>query len=305
MGKWLDKRGPSVHHVAYLVDDVGEHAAELRGKGLEQIDMGPDPSAAFFYPRTTMGILTELVDAGTMQRLHDSTAPQQAFDPGPPNGARRIASRNSSSSAQQQEAALASPTATARAPPTPTSTAGSATATSERRGGRGQAPSGAVPMTWSRLERGVLVVGDAEQVAEDLPVELAEVGRPTGLGQRGVGETERLGEVVLDADVGALLGDEEARGRARCRSASSSGPLSTAPAGTPSAWRRCITSSACWSTVQRGDERVELGRRGQPTLGVGYGTAAVPSGGRSPTPAPATRRRRGRRRPTQRSSRHG
>ena len=81
MGKWLDKRGPSVHHVAYLVDDVGEHAAELRGKGLEQIDMGPDLSAAFFYPRTTMGILTELVDARTMQRLHDSTAPEQAFDP--------------------------------------------------------------------------------------------------------------------------------------------------------------------------------------------------------------------------------
>ena len=81
MGKWLDRRGPSVHHVAYLVDDVEEHAAELRAKGLEQIDMGPDLGAAFFYPRTTMGILTELVDARTMQRLHDSTAPAQAFDP--------------------------------------------------------------------------------------------------------------------------------------------------------------------------------------------------------------------------------
>lgn len=87
MGKWLEKRGPSVHHVAYMVDDVAEHAAELRGKGLEQIDMGPDAGAAFFYPRTTMGILTELVDAGTMQRLHDSTAPEQAFDPDPPSAA--------------------------------------------------------------------------------------------------------------------------------------------------------------------------------------------------------------------------
>lgn len=70
MGRWLDKRGPSVHHIAYMVDDVEEHAAELRTRGLEQIDMGPNAGAAFFYPRSTMGILTELVDAGTVRRLH-------------------------------------------------------------------------------------------------------------------------------------------------------------------------------------------------------------------------------------------
>jgi methylmalonyl-CoA/ethylmalonyl-CoA epimerase len=74
MGKWLDKRGPSVHHLAYMVDDVEQHALELIDKGLQRIDMGPNPGAAFFYPRTTMGILTELVDAGTAQRLHRSTA---------------------------------------------------------------------------------------------------------------------------------------------------------------------------------------------------------------------------------------
>jgi methylmalonyl-CoA/ethylmalonyl-CoA epimerase len=70
MGRWLDRRGPSVHHIAYLVDNVEEDAAELRGRGLEQIDMGPNAGAAFFYPRSTMGILTELVDAGTVRRLH-------------------------------------------------------------------------------------------------------------------------------------------------------------------------------------------------------------------------------------------
>lgn len=70
MGRWLDRRGPSVHHLAYMVDDVEEHAALLRGRGLEQIDLGPNAGAAFFYPRSTMGILTELVDAGTVRRLH-------------------------------------------------------------------------------------------------------------------------------------------------------------------------------------------------------------------------------------------
>jgi methylmalonyl-CoA/ethylmalonyl-CoA epimerase len=71
MGRWLDRRGPSVHHLCYLVDDVNGHAAELRGRGLEQIDLGPNAGAAFFYPRSTMGILVELVDAGTVGRLHE------------------------------------------------------------------------------------------------------------------------------------------------------------------------------------------------------------------------------------------
>jgi methylmalonyl-CoA/ethylmalonyl-CoA epimerase len=70
MGKWLARRGPSVHHIAYMVDDVATQAAELRSRGLQEIDLGPNPSAAFFYPKTTMGILTELVDAKTMTRLH-------------------------------------------------------------------------------------------------------------------------------------------------------------------------------------------------------------------------------------------
>jgi methylmalonyl-CoA/ethylmalonyl-CoA epimerase len=70
MGRWLHKRGPSVHHLGYLVDDVAADAAELRGRGLEQIDLGPEARAAFFRPRSTMGILTELVDARTGQRVH-------------------------------------------------------------------------------------------------------------------------------------------------------------------------------------------------------------------------------------------
>ena len=89
MGKWLDKRGPSVHHLAYLVDDVEAHAAELRGKGLAQIDLGPDAGAAFFHPKSTMGILTELVDARTMERLHASAALSHHHDHEPAHPHRR------------------------------------------------------------------------------------------------------------------------------------------------------------------------------------------------------------------------
>ena len=37
MGRWLDRRGPSVHHIAYLVDDVEEHAAELADGGSSRL----------------------------------------------------------------------------------------------------------------------------------------------------------------------------------------------------------------------------------------------------------------------------
>jgi methylmalonyl-CoA/ethylmalonyl-CoA epimerase len=74
MGRWLRKRGPSVHHLAYMVDDLELHARELVGKGLSRIDLGESGkgSAAFFYPNDTMGILTELVDVNTMERMHSS-----------------------------------------------------------------------------------------------------------------------------------------------------------------------------------------------------------------------------------------
>ena len=81
MGRWLHKHGPSVHHLAYMVDDVEEHARELVGKGLARIDLGPNADAAFFYPRTTMGILTELVDARTINRLHSGASSPTKIGP--------------------------------------------------------------------------------------------------------------------------------------------------------------------------------------------------------------------------------
>jgi methylmalonyl-CoA/ethylmalonyl-CoA epimerase len=73
MGRWLARRGPSVHHICYGVDDVEETAAELVAKGLNRIDMGA-AHVAFFYPKSTMGILTELVDDRTFDELRVSAA---------------------------------------------------------------------------------------------------------------------------------------------------------------------------------------------------------------------------------------
>ena len=64
IGRWLVKRGPSMHHPCYASDDVPMDAARLRNEGLEMIDLGADPetmSACFFHPRSMNGILTEII----------------------------------------------------------------------------------------------------------------------------------------------------------------------------------------------------------------------------------------------------
>lgn len=73
IAKWLAKRGPSLHHLGYAVEDLEADARALRDKGLQQIPLGSGsaaPRGIFFYPKDTLGILTELV--------HDrrDTAPQ-------------------------------------------------------------------------------------------------------------------------------------------------------------------------------------------------------------------------------------
>jgi methylmalonyl-CoA/ethylmalonyl-CoA epimerase len=64
IGRWLQKRGPSMHHLCYASDNVPADAARLRNEGLEMIDLGADPetlSTCFFHPRSMNGILTEII----------------------------------------------------------------------------------------------------------------------------------------------------------------------------------------------------------------------------------------------------
>jgi methylmalonyl-CoA epimerase len=69
VGKFLAKRGPGMHHVAYEVDDVGEALAELAAGGAELIDPAPRHGlfgleVAFVHPESVHGVLSEVVSRG-------------------------------------------------------------------------------------------------------------------------------------------------------------------------------------------------------------------------------------------------
>lgn len=66
VGKFLAKRGPGLHHVAYGVDDVEATLAELRARGVRLIDESPRSGirgsrVAFLHPAASGGVLTEIV----------------------------------------------------------------------------------------------------------------------------------------------------------------------------------------------------------------------------------------------------
>jgi methylmalonyl-CoA/ethylmalonyl-CoA epimerase len=69
VGKFLAKRGPGMHHVAYEVDDVRVFLRELAGHGVELIDAEPRRGmfgleVAFVHPDSVHGVLTEVVSSG-------------------------------------------------------------------------------------------------------------------------------------------------------------------------------------------------------------------------------------------------
>ena len=66
VGRFLASRGPGLHHVAYRVDDIEAALDALRDQGLQLIDETPrigirDSRVAFVHPRSTGGVLTEIV----------------------------------------------------------------------------------------------------------------------------------------------------------------------------------------------------------------------------------------------------
>jgi methylmalonyl-CoA epimerase len=66
VGKFLVKRGPGLHHVAYQVPDVQAALDTLREAGARLIDETPrvgirDSRVAFLHPASSGGVLTELV----------------------------------------------------------------------------------------------------------------------------------------------------------------------------------------------------------------------------------------------------
>jgi methylmalonyl-CoA/ethylmalonyl-CoA epimerase len=67
VGRFLAKRGPGLHHVAYRVGAIDAALAKLKEEGVELIDAEPragirSSRVAFCHPRATGGVLTEIVE---------------------------------------------------------------------------------------------------------------------------------------------------------------------------------------------------------------------------------------------------
>ncbi len=67
VGRFLERRGEGVHHVAYEVGDIEAALRELKRSGVELVDEEPRAGAggtrvAFVHPKSAFGVLTELVE---------------------------------------------------------------------------------------------------------------------------------------------------------------------------------------------------------------------------------------------------
>lgn len=67
VGRFLDRRGPGLHHIAYRTSDIEADLARLAATGMQLIDRTPRTGAsghrvAFVHPSSTGGILVELVE---------------------------------------------------------------------------------------------------------------------------------------------------------------------------------------------------------------------------------------------------
>jgi methylmalonyl-CoA/ethylmalonyl-CoA epimerase len=67
VGKFLLRQGPGLHHVAYQVSDIDATLEELKLTGMQLIDTEPrigirGSRVAFVHPRSSLGVLTEIVE---------------------------------------------------------------------------------------------------------------------------------------------------------------------------------------------------------------------------------------------------
>jgi methylmalonyl-CoA epimerase len=67
VGRFLSKRGPGVHHIAFRVQDAQDCSRRLQERGLDLVDQEPrrgttGSSIVFVHPRSTLRALVELVE---------------------------------------------------------------------------------------------------------------------------------------------------------------------------------------------------------------------------------------------------
>lgn len=66
LAKFVARRGPGIHHIAFRVPDIVAALARLKGRGVRLVDEAPRPGAhgslvAFVHPTSTHGVLVELI----------------------------------------------------------------------------------------------------------------------------------------------------------------------------------------------------------------------------------------------------
>ena len=86
IAKYIDKRGPGLHHIALRVDDIVAALAQLKARGVRLIDEAPRPGAehalvAFIHPSSAHGVLVE---------LKQSTIPNQSATRNPQSAIQRF-----------------------------------------------------------------------------------------------------------------------------------------------------------------------------------------------------------------------
>lgn len=67
IGKFIEKKGEGIHHIAYAVKNLSGVLSEVESKGVQLIDKTPRKGAeglniAFLHPKSTGGVLTELCE---------------------------------------------------------------------------------------------------------------------------------------------------------------------------------------------------------------------------------------------------
>src|SRR5215813_3484458 len=69
IAKYIEKRGPGLHHITLRVDDISAALDQLKARGIRLIDEQARPGAeaalvAFIHPSSAHGVLVELKQAG-------------------------------------------------------------------------------------------------------------------------------------------------------------------------------------------------------------------------------------------------
>jgi methylmalonyl-CoA/ethylmalonyl-CoA epimerase len=67
VGKFIEKKGEGIHHIAFAVNGLEEALDEIKESGIQLIDQQPRKGAeglhiAFLHPKSTFGVLTELCE---------------------------------------------------------------------------------------------------------------------------------------------------------------------------------------------------------------------------------------------------